>query len=318
MNVNDDAFFAFEPNGVAIYLYGENRFAKQTYSVLKNKSYNVRGYIDSKYPDYYIEKNIIKVGLNNIELLEKGMKNYIVIICLQNGMQHEKVAELLYQKGIQKIIYLPMGIKCALRKQEIYRRAYWLIQEFRYEEIKKLPLYNGNNDTPFIIIYQNKHEVSFWCPVKYLHSSTSQMIKHNVPDYLKNAIPKLLEYADVAVSDYKPYIELFKYLRGDAADIDSYLTTTGRISETEKEIFLTDRKHLYKVYEEAFCYNMLFFMDSPARAVWNTNGYFNISDGMHRIQYLFSKGFTSMPIVVDLQAFEYLSNFIREKETVDE
>lgn len=303
MFAKSESFFAFKPNDLPILLYGENSFAKETYRRLRDNGYHVKGYIDQKYLNGYKEGETIRINPDDIErLAEKG--NYIVIICLQNGLQHEKAAEILCRKGFDKIIYLPMRICGTLRRQEVYRRIYQSIQEFHYGEIEEVPVYKKIETELFVLIDRGKWELSFWCPMEYLHASTAEMILNNVPEDLKKTKAELLEYSDVPIEMDKPYIELFKWLRGEPADVDCYLTAMGRIAEAEKETLMADRKCLYEVYEQSFAYNMPFFLDSPSRGVWNHKGYFNILDGMHRIQYLYSKGYKRMPIITGIDEYE--------------
>lgn len=313
MFINNKNFFAFKPNDLPILLYGENFFAKQTYRCLEENGYNVKGYIDQKYLNKY-EGEIIRIGPDNVKMLTGEGRDYIVIICLQNGLQHEKVAEILYSKGMDKIIYLPMSIGGTLREQEIYRRIYRSIQEFHYEEIEEVPVYSKMENELLLIIDKGKWGISFWCPMEYLHSSTAAMILNNAPEGSKKMKAKFLEYADVPIEEDRPYIELFKWLRGETADVDFYLTAMERLTEAEKRTLLADRKNLYDVYEQSFSYNMPFFMDSPARGVWNSEGYFNILDGMHRVQYLYSKGYQKMPIITTAEEYQQFHELLRERK----
>lgn len=289
----------------AILLYGETPFAKETYARLQDMGYNVMGYIDQRYAGCFEGEGHIKTGLDGIDLLRGGKTGLVVIICLQNGMQHEKAAELLSHKGISRIIYLPMGLGSPLRAQELHRRAYRHMLEFRYEKIKEIPVYEADGKSLFIIIAHEEDEVSFWCPVRYLRSADVSMVEKSVPENLMTAKTKLIEYADVGIGEHRPYMELFKYLQGKDSDIDIYLTAMGRIMPDKKEELLADRKCLYKVYEQAFHYNMQFFADSPAKCIWNKKGWFNVKDGMHRIQYLYSKGYREAPITVSTAEYEH-------------
>lgn len=296
-----------------IFLYGDTLFANSMFGCLKDKGYHVMGYIDQKYDGYNETQQGIKTGINGIaKYLGGGISRAVVIVCLQNGVQHEKAAKSLFKIGISKIIYLPMGINITLRKQELYRRAYQLVQRFEFEKIDKIPVYRIGSKTPFVIIDNREDEISFWCPIQFLHSATEEMIMNNVPGHLSSAKPILLEYADVEIGEHKPYIELFHYLQGKDADIDHYLAAMGRVTSTSQEALLVDRKKLYLVYEQSLRYNMQFFLDSPARCNWNVKGYFNVQDGMHRIQYLYSKGYQEAPIVTSIVEWE---RFLKKTES---
>lgn len=260
----------FLTKDVPILLYGENDFAKQTFWSLRENGYDVRGIVDQKYASAEITGEITGFALNDLAC-STLVEECIVIICLQNGMLHEKVAATLYSMGMRKIIYLPMGICSSLKYQERCRRIYRLIRNFQYDKVGEVPCYRTEKN-PVIVIEKEEEWVSFWCPVKYLRSATVELINAGVPERLQTAKPKLAEYANVTIEKHKPYIELFKWLSGKKADIDFYLEAMGRITEPEKKKLLLDRKKLYKVYEQAARYNMGFFLDAPAQAELNTGG----------------------------------------------
>lgn len=237
-----------------------------------------------------------------------------MIICLQNGLQHEKAAAQLHQVGISRLIYLPMQINQPIRTQETYRRIYRLLTQFRYERIGKIPVYDAEQQMPFLLIDRGESDMTFWCPMEYIHTSDAQMIlkfMHGKPD---TTIQKLLAYADVSIEQSEPYRQLFAWLMGKRQDADLYLDAMGRISKEERDRLLKDRKYLYEVYETAFKYNMEFFMDSPSCGIWNLQGYFNISDGMHRIWYLYSKGYRKMPVIVSMTDYQLFEQMAAEKK----
>ncbi len=302
MNTMDMDFYSICPNGEPFLLYGENDFAKRTYKCLTEKGYCVKGYIDQKYSGYEEDQGIIRTDLKGVKKLQGG--GYVIIICLQNGMFHDSVAQALHDEGMQKIIYLPMQMNRSLYIQNMYRRVYQLVKAFQYESIDRIPFYRVKKNSPFIIIDEWGDKISFWCPVHYLYSANDSMIMQNMPKHLDTAKSKLLEYADVSIQMNRPYMELFKWLNGQNADIDLYLTFMGCITDKEKELLLEDRKKLYHIYEEAFHYNMSFFTTSPSCGIWNSCGYFNMEDGKHRIHYLYSKGYRKMPVVVSIDDFE--------------
>lgn len=303
--------FSIEKN-IPIFLYGENDFAKCTFSHLKQSGYDVKGIVDQKYENFCKEDEI-RFSLRDLENWVK-VKECIVIICLKNGMIHEKVASNLYDIGIRKIIYLPMKVCNSFRYQGTLRKAYRYVQAFEYEKVGQVPYYSIE-ENPVMVIERDDKWISFWCPDKYLHSSTKEIINEGVPDRLKAAKQKLMVYADVAIEEIIPYVELFKWLRGEKADVNLYLDAMGYTVEQERKKLLLDRKELYKIYEQALCYNIGFFLDAPAQAVWNTEGgYFNVVDGMHRIQYLYSKGYREMPIAVSLEDYRQFLKCMEDYE----
>lgn len=169
------------------------------------------------------------------------------------------------------------------------------VQNFEYEKAGPIPYYEIE-ESPYIVIEREDKWISFWCPEKYIHSSTVKIINECV----KDASQMCYHYADLAVGMHKPYIELFRWLEGDQkADVALYLDVMGRTEEQDRAKMLLDRQKVYEIYEKAFHYNMGFFTDSPTRAKWiETENVFSVIDGWHRIQYLYHKGYHEMPILV--------------------
>lgn len=292
----------FFTKDVPIMLYGENDFAMCTLLRLKQRGYNVRGIIDQKYDHSREEDGVMKCSLADLGDW-KQLVECIIIICLKNGMIHEKVADSLYNMGVRKIIYLPMHSRNAIKERESCRAAWRHIWSFEYEKVGPVPYYSMEV-SPVMVIESGKRWISFWCPSQYLRSATIGMIQKDVPESLKEAKAELKAYADVTIEEHKPYIELFEWLGGKKADINLYLKAMGRTTEQEREKLLLDRKELYIIYEQALHYDMAFFSDAPAQVSWNAGGYFNVIDGMHRIQYLYKKGYREMPVIACREEYE--------------
>lgn len=304
-----DNVFVFDCN-CPILLYGENEFAHATYSNLLKAGYNVKGFIDQKYKSIEDSAVCIRMSMEHIGAID-NIEKYIIIICLRNGMQHDYVAQMLCKCGVRKIIYCPMRIKNSLYVRHRYRLVYQLIRSFAYEKIESVPIYM-DEENRMVIINRSTDTVSFWCPIRYLHTMTKTMIEKTTPKGLESGKPYKMQYADVCIKDIKLYSELFSWLSGrENADVDSYLIAMGRTSDIDKQKLLNDRKELFLVYEEVFKYDMQFFADSPAEGRWNRKGYFNIVDGMHRTWYLYSKGLREVPIIVSIEDFNIFSESIK-------
>lgn len=227
--ITNEKFWRFEKN-IPILLYGENDFAKYTFSFLKQSGYDVRGILDLRYDVSYKDGNVLRIALKDLENYEH-LKECIVIICLKNGRIHQKVADSLFDIGIRKIIYLPMKICNSLRYQEKHRRVYQSIQAFEYEKVGWVPYFSVEEGSTIIIERQDKR-ISFWCPEEYIHSATVEMINEYVTEELKEAKSKLVVYADVAIKYHTPYIELFRFLGGGGWQCESLLRNTGSHDRT--------------------------------------------------------------------------------------
>ena len=62
-----------------------------------------------------------------------GNKEIVIIICLNDGMKHEVVAEEFFENGINKILFLPMNSGRSLEIDSIYRKSYTDFLDMSYD-----------------------------------------------------------------------------------------------------------------------------------------------------------------------------------------
>ena len=109
-----------------ILIYGCGDLGKKFFARLSDK-YTIAGFIDEKAEMLREVNNAYEIfSLKQAACI--GSKNeYIVIVALHDGMQHDIVAAKLYKMGYDKIIYSPMKltISYSYRQQmkNIYRSA---------------------------------------------------------------------------------------------------------------------------------------------------------------------------------------------------
>ncbi len=284
-----------------IWIYGAGENAQSYCRELMKQGYHVEGFLDRN------AKNLITVCDRKVYLPMDAKrvipKDAVIIISLRNGLQQEAVAEELAGAGFCHLIYLPMHIKQSLDVRKRYRQNYTHLMEYDFAQIKQVPVYEfGKEAFQYVLIEQNAEKVSFWCPVRDLHSgiSVADEIKQrwDIDDTLVN------QYVDIKIGELRPYVELFQYFRDDKTDVTFYLELQGRKTPEQKKSLLEDRKKLYEVFEQAYKYDMSFFTDSPSLCAWNEKGYFNMYDGLHRAHYLISKGYEEVPISVKREDYE--------------
>lgn len=114
-----------------VYLYGINNISLNAYSSLKKKRYDIRGIIDNK-------KNFNDTRFINKDIFKKkniGNKEIVIIICLNDGMKHEVVAEEFFENGINKILFLPMNSGRSLEIDSIYRKSYTDFLDMSYDNV---------------------------------------------------------------------------------------------------------------------------------------------------------------------------------------
>lgn len=284
-----------------IWIYGAGNIAENYCRELLKAGYNVGGFLDRN--AHLMTEICGRKVLSPYEAEKIVSEDTVVIISLRNGLQQDAVAEKLASVGLDKIIYFPMHMKQSLFTRRQYRQNYRCLLNYDFAHIKEVPIFGYEVYYPdYVIIRQDKERVAFWCKIDDLYSAS--FVEAETQKMWQINENMMNQYVDRRIVEIVPYVELFRYLRGEQADIDSYMEMQGRVTQEQREKFFCDRKMLYEVYEQAYKFEMSFFTDLPSICIWNEKGYFNMQDGMHRAQYLISKGYTEVPVIVTNKDFE--------------
>ena len=283
---------------IVIYGAGErgNRFAEFFY---KN-GFQVEAILDKRAD----EISEFKVGNAMIQVVHPGqyvanVDDEIVIISLWNGLFHDEVAELLFERGFKNIIYLPMQ-KIRNRKSASEMRTIFnaIIEGQCYFE--SIPEYmeiitssGFNRENGNYIIHM---------PIENLFSEEEYILPiEELKGIELTKRKEIMKYAGENLVNYRVYLQLFQYLDKAEGECDDYIDTqVSKCDEKmdERKRILSDRYKLFQIYEEQFALDRNFFIDSASEVVWNKKGYFNIRDGHHRAIYLFYKGVWDIPVRV--------------------
>lgn len=286
-----------------IFLYGDNYIARRMCTNLREEGYDVRAIIDRRYVE--LQKESCGLELMSLELLQESefSKDAVIIVCMASGLTHESVLPDLMEKGFENIIYLPMLINRPLLEQEIIRRAFLAVMSGTFDAVADIPKTIELSDIRTVIVYKNKKETAFLCPVSILRTATEEIIKRDVLPGREGLQKKISRNSfELPLAELESYKQLFSYLMGQDSYPSEYLSLMRETNEEQQKL-LENRRSLLEVYEQNYEYNFSFFLYSPARAEWNQNGYLNISDGLHRCVYLMLKGKKFVPVVVKNEDF---------------
>lgn len=291
-----------------IYLYGHNQISQDASENLTARDFLVEDVIDKKIFNHN----------NDDARLWDCQSNVVCIVCLNNGLEHEKVANDLYHLGFDKILYLPMELKTSIEFQRIQRRAYRNFINRDYDSIiipiLSLTIKNKIQDTSFIVINRTEKDVSFWCPKSVLRTGTKQQYQAAAKIRKLNSEREMLYYVDRNIQEFTPYVNLFYSLGEHKEAYASEYLFLQRNTEAERQTLYEDRKKLFRIFEERFQYDMTFFMESPAKVKWDKRGWFTIIDGLHRIYYLNYKGYAFYPVEATEEDFEKFCNYLKITE----
>ncbi len=301
-----------------IVLYGAGLIGQQVRKVLKREGF---------FPTMFIDKRANELkevdGLPVLSMKEflnlTGASDTVVIVCLNNGNQQEMVAHQLFEEGLHKIVYLPMIMGLDAERRHFRRRCYSNVMQGNNISEQRCLYLTDDDFKPFgaidnaagvfLIAYTQK-TVTFWCNCEVIRSCGAALYQKITARNGRDVSPLFLKYAEQSIREHTPYQELFKFLRGEENNIELYLAYMGQNSMEKRSMFLEDRKSLYIQFEQAFQYEPQFFTDSPSFGVWNSNGYVNLIDGMHRAQYLLSKGRKEIPVRVIREDFNKIKKIL--------
>ena len=278
----------------AILFYGFSRFdmVKNKYYDMLEQGYNILGYIDKNAETLSKSIKIPCWSLDNLPYKKKERKEIIVIILLQNGQLHEKIALVLEKSGFSKILFLP-----ALYVTEEQKRMCILYNHFlegNFGQLENIP------EIHFIMNMPEKQ--------RQIISTSEQFKIVFVPTELLFMYQEDVNGERCNVKYDRNYRELFAFLEGKTETCDNYLKFMGVKTRKEQIDLLTDREKLYFKFENEYNLESDYFVWTAANVQWNKNGYFNIIDGHHRIEFLIYKGYRSIPVRISKTDFELWEN----------
>ena len=270
-----------------ILIYGCGDLGKKFFARLSDK-YTIAGFIDEKAEMLREVNNAYEIfSLKQAACV--GSKNeYIVIVALHDGMQHDMVAANLYKMGYDKIIYSPMklAISYSYRQQmkNIYRSALngtiismeKVLQQRKFQYgCEKYPLEK--------IIDIGESTVSFWCDV--------------------NLVMLEIEGKMCKLERFQPYVDLFRWLKGEKnVSLEAYIDAAEK--KSNKKEWLRSREMLYELYKDALKYDTTFFTEAPSPALWHKEeNKFCLTEGATRGMFLISNNYECIPISVAMEDF---------------
>lgn len=319
-----------------IVLYGFSNIAKKQWEELRRQGYFVEGVIDRNAEAYSAPEGIALYTPEAFFKAFRKQKDIVIPICLNNGMQHEKVVSMLAEGGYKRCIYIPMDADAGFEFMKDMQRAYAYFMEGRYERLKGIPVSgiakagSEQEDLPERnisetetansgagdLIEEDGNTVTFLCGIDYLFSADEKMLREIAANgEILNRILSDGRFLDKPIARCRQYCDLFDYLLGKTTWPELYLSYFGR-DDQYNERLLQDRKELFACYEKKYGRDSRMFYLQPAAVRWNEKGYFNVCDGLHRLIYLYYvKNWTEVPVKASGEDFEqYRGICMTEKE----
>lgn len=305
----------FSLNGKSkLVIYGASAMAGEWSKCVQKKGMRVCAFLDRNAADIRQREAVPVYTLEEWECSPDA----IVIILLQNAMQHRGIVEKLYKKGIERIVFFPMstgGLNA--EKAIVLRRIYNQCVRLAFDsEIREIPtvselVQSTGKYEPIIDRYEQ--EITLWCPIELCYS-ISDASRNGIwrNDYTPESRDKLRKYTyDKNIYGLQLYWELFDYLYGEIDECPQYINVYGRQSHIrtnghDDAELLANRYNLLKVYEDEICREngLSFFQDSPADAVVGERGKVIIRDGWHRSIFLARRGYKWIPVRITAEEYQ--------------
>lgn len=294
------AFYLSEIKNVILYGGGKN--TKKYYSFFTELGYPIQMIVDNDARNLKNDFPCKVYQKEEVSWLE--IENVLIVICLQNGLKHDEIAETLYSLGQNQLLFLPTKSDYYLQAemQECYHK---FLERVMTKDIK-IPHYSEMIEGKYLsnILQDDKDMLTCWVEKEYIHSSIKK--GQEVLDY----------YLERNIACLIPYVILFQYIMGIEKYPKEYLEIYRPNDIIKQKELLKDRNVLWNVYEENMNRNPSYYIQAPATAAWNRDGHFNIDDGHHRVIYLMLKGWYEFPLRISKLDYEKFMEFRKGKEWI--
>lgn len=284
--------------GDPLLIYGCSSQNIALFHALKREGYSVRCFIDRN-AEQLNERFPIPV----VTLSQAGVSGEsVILLCLQNAMQHESVAEALYACGARKVLCL--SASCLLDEESavIMLRKYRALLAYRFSELQNIPLLKRRTirfDPDECILQESGATIIWLAPVALLFSREL----HEASSADAKQIDSRHDVSDRCIPACYPYIELFRYLDAAGPYPDAYLDVFARSDASARKRLLADRAGLYQRFMRELERGLEYFVECAPDGRLSADGKFVIPDGIHRISFLTSKGFRRVPIRTSREDF---------------
>lgn len=278
-------------------IYGGGALGKERYRYF-SRHYHVSAFFD---------QNAASISTKDIDIpvytpqegVNKLGTHIVVVVCIHNAFMHQEVAQNLYDLGIDKIIFLPMGEGYLTGPRVQMLEIYTYCCEHDIDRIREIPYYSTLVKSAFVdcIIRKSSEYIVSWCPIDLLYT------EENWPD----------GNANIPVASFRILAEGYEFFQGriDNADnfIQVYMPEDGQ-SENVGD-FLQRRFNTYLMLEKEWKENHEYFMYAPVEVKWNERAYFNVLDGHNRVCFLIDKGCRWIPVRMSRADYElWLNNSV--------
>lgn len=255
-----------------IYLYGCNYRSEVVFSKLKDSGVRVTAFVDRSKKGAHI------INPQELELVD-DKDNVCIYICMQNAMEHEIVADMLFNMGFHYIVFLPVSSKYnmqAYKMVELWNRIY----EEGIDSVIDIPRYENLIKRVCII----KDDIVY-APMELI--------------FTDNNLPKeYMIWNNKHISLYEPYNQLYRYIYEGGGTPQEYLQVNFDVFGKNKQSTIKDRIILYESSSTRMNNDSLYYRNMICPVEVGSSGHFNLKDGHHRANLAFHLGKDFLPVRV--------------------
>lgn len=276
-----------------IWIYGRGHLGIPLYYKLIKNGFIVKGFIDQTvdtHADYTIISNNDLSSINHED---------IIILTFQNIREHEKVAQILYNSGFDKIVYL-------YKDNIFYSKLFDLYNELVYSnEVIEF-------DFPYTVLEKKKKEKHLRSYGKFVIIKIPvQLIFSAFLEAPRNFNLEKIRYNVTSIYEYNALIDWYfnNFDEDEVVYLNRYIKRLCGSNRTIDK-FIDDRIELYNMMNNEFESNGLqFFINAPSHVIYDKyNNLLELVDGHHRAVFLANRNVSKVPVRIELKEFEKFIN----------
>lgn len=262
-----------------IYLYGCNYRSEVVFRKLKDSGVRVTAFVGRS-----------KKGANIINLQELELVDDKDDVCMQNAIQHEIVADILFRMGFHYIIFLLVSSKYnmqAYKMVELWSKIY----EEGIDFVIDIPRCEN-------LIKREKNNI-IYAPMELIFT------EKNIPN-------EYVKWQNKHISLYEPYNQFRKYTYEGRELPKEYLQENFDLHGKEKQSTIRDRITLYEELSSRTNNDSLYYYVMTCPVEVSESGVFNLKDGHHRANLAFhlGKDFLSVRVRDGEVNYRWLNEFM--------
>lgn len=253
--------------------------------------------------------NLEKQGFGEIAITDSALQGFdgdvkstVLFIAFQNALQHDDVAENMFQRGFTDILFLPTKGCINDKNADLLRRMYNALLYGSVDENIEIPSYGEVKNRGLRlkngVIAQEQGMVTFWTRIESIF----------VNDVCKKMNRNGLQYYGANLALVEHYRSLFELMEGrevcqdyltEYFEAQSYLDVNRNVIKEKVE----DRYQLFLMYKRELNKGMDFFISSASIVEGNDFGGLHIKEGLHRAVFLMTQNLSWLPVMMREEEF---------------